>query len=180
MWRSRHGSGPEPHNPLFCSRCGSGGSDGRGVDEPSIGIQQSFRILPDLESLQDAVEGAVVCPDTAPMVGALPGTVTLRKVPPGGTAAQNPEDCIEHLPWVTPLAPGGLRGRKKITNKLPLPRMEFISFCHWVSIAAEGSLVILRQNLDPCPVLLPRQYPEFILGSSADSSPCSAAYVCDQ
>ena len=72
----------------FCSRSDSEGSDGRGVDKPGVEIHQSLRIQSDLELLQDAVESAIVCPEAVPVVGALPGTVTLRKVPPGSTAAQ--------------------------------------------------------------------------------------------
>src|SRR5215210_7594779 len=59
----------------------------------------------------------LVRPDAVPMVGALPGTVTLRKIPPGSTAAQNPEDRIEHLHRITPLAPGSLRGREKVAYR---------------------------------------------------------------
>ena len=92
----------------------------RGVDKPSVEIHQPLRIQPDLKPLQDAVEGAIVSPGAVPVVRALPGTVLLRKVPPASTAAQNSENGAEHLPWVPPLASGGLRGRKEITNKLPL------------------------------------------------------------
>ena len=58
----------------------------------------------------------LVRPDAVPVVGALPGTETLRKISPGSTAAQNPEDHVEHLSWVTSLASGSLRGREKVTN----------------------------------------------------------------
>ncbi len=114
--KSRHGSDPKPHSPLFRSRCGSGGPDVCGVDKPSVQIHQPLRLQSDLQPLQDAVEGAVVRPDAVPVVRALPGTVSLRKVPPRSTTAQNPEDGVEHLPGVTPLASGCLRRREKITN----------------------------------------------------------------
>ena len=81
------------------------------------------------------------------MVRALPGTVSLRKVPPGSTAAQDPEDRVEHLPRVTPLASGGLRGREKIANELPLPLVEFVPFYHKGSIAAERLVGVLRRAL---------------------------------
>src|SRR3712207_7911026 len=45
-----------------------------------------------------------------------PGTVTLRKIPSRSTTAQDPEDRVEHLSRVTPLASGGLRERKKIAE----------------------------------------------------------------
>jgi hypothetical protein len=113
LWRSRHGSDPKPHSPLFRSRCGSGGPDICGVDKPSVQIHQPLRLQSDLQPLQDAVEGAVVRPDAVPVVRALPGTVSLRKVPPRSTTAQNPEDGVEHLPGVTPLASAGLRRRER-------------------------------------------------------------------
>ena len=81
------------------------------------------------------------------MVRALPGTVTLWKVPPGSTAAQDPEDGVEHLPWVPPLACGGLRGRKEIADELPLPLVEFVPFYHKGSIAAERLVGVLRQAI---------------------------------
>jgi hypothetical protein len=71
------------------------------------------------------------------VVRALPGAVSLRKVPPGSTTAQNPENGVEHLPWVPPFASGGLRRREKITNELPLPLVEFVPFYHKGSIAAK-------------------------------------------
>ena len=145
--RSRHGSGLKPHSPLFRSRCDSGGSHVCRVDKPSVEIHQPFRIQPDLKPLQDAVEGAIVGPVAVSMVRALPGTVTLRKVPPGSTAAQDPEDGVEHLPWVPPLASGGLRGRKKIVNELPLPLVEFVASYHSGSIAAERLIIVFRQAL---------------------------------
>ena len=156
MWRSRHGSDPKPHSPLFRSRCGSGGPDVCGVDKPSVQIHQPLRLQSDLQPLQDAVEGAVVRPDAVSVVRALPGTVSLRKVPPRSTTAQNPEDGVEHLPGVTPLASGGLRRREKIANELPLSPVEFVPFYHKGSIAAERLVGVLRQALVrqlPAPVL---------------------------
>lgn len=147
LWRSRHGSDPKPHSPLFRSRCGSGGPDVCGVDKPSVGIQQPLRLQSDLQPTQDAVEGAVVRPDAVPVVRALSGTVSLRKVPPRSTTAQNPQDGVEHLPGVTPLASGGLRRREKIANELPLPLVEFVPFYHKGSIAAERLVGVLRQAL---------------------------------
>jgi hypothetical protein len=147
LWRSPHGNGLKSHSPLFRSGRGPGGPDISGVGKPSVEIHQPVRLQSDLQPLQDAVEGAVVSPDAVPVVRALPGTVSLRKVPPGSTAAQDPQDRVEHLPWVTPLATGGLRRRKEITNKLPLPLVEFVSSYHGSSIAAELLLVVLRQNL---------------------------------
>ncbi len=84
------------------------------------------------------------------MVRAVPGTVSLRKVPPRSTAAQDPEDRVEHLPRVTPLASDGLRGREKIANELPLPLVEFVPFYHKGSIAAERPVGVLRQALGWC------------------------------
>ena len=83
------------------------------------------------------------------MLGALPGAVTLRKVSPRSTAAQDPQNRVEHLPRVTPLTAGGLRGRKKIENELPLPLVEFVSSYHGSSVAAESFFVVLRQSLVP-------------------------------
>ena len=101
-------------SPLLRSRCDSGGSHTcGGVGKPSIEIHQPLCTKSDLEPLQDTVEGAIVRPDTAPVVCALPGTETLRKSPPRSTASQNPEDRVEHLPWVALLASDGLRGRKR-------------------------------------------------------------------
>ena len=75
------------------------------------------------------------------------GAVTLRKVSPRGTAAQDPQECVEHLPRVAPLAAGGFRGREKIADELPLPLVEFVSFYHGSSVAAGSFLVVLRQSL---------------------------------
>jgi hypothetical protein len=69
---------PRASQPLFCSRRGSGGPEVCRVYKPSIEIHQPLRIQPDLQPLRDAVEGAVVRPDTVPVVRALPGIVTLR------------------------------------------------------------------------------------------------------
>jgi hypothetical protein len=117
------------------------------VDKPSVEIHQPFRIQPDLKPLQDAVEGAIVGPVAVSMVRALPGTVSLRKVPPRSTAAQDPEDRVEHLPRVTPLASGGLWGREEIVNELPLPLVEFVASYHSGSIAAERLIIVFRQAL---------------------------------
>ena len=70
---------------------------------------------------------------------------------PRGTAAQDPQDRVEHLPRVTPLAAGGLRGREKIANELPLPLVEFVSSYHGSSVAAELFFVVLRQSLGVVP-----------------------------
>ena len=128
------------------------------VDKPSVEIHQPFRIQPDLKPLQDAVEGAIVGPDAVPVVRALPGTVPLRKVPPRSTAAQDPEDGVEHLPRVTPLTSGGLRGREEIVNELPLPLVEFIASYHSGSIAAERLIIVFRQALGSA-LLLPLAAP---------------------
>ena len=120
------------------------------VDKPSVEIHQPFRIQPDLKPLQDAVEGAIVGPVAVSMVRALPGTVSLRKVPPRSTAAQDPEDRVEHLPRVTPLASGGLWGREEIVNdvnELPLPLVEFVASYHSGTIAAKRLIIVFRQAL---------------------------------
>ena len=54
---------------------------------------------------------------------------------------------MQHLPWITSLASGSLRGREKATNKLPLPVVEFIPSCHRTSIAPERLRIVLRQNV---------------------------------
>ena len=163
MWRSRHGSDPKPHSPLFRSRCGSGGRDICGVDKPSVQIHQPLRLQSDLQPLQDAVEGALVRPDAVPVVRALPGTVSLRKVSPRSTTARNPDDGVEHLPRVTPLASGGLRRREKIANELPLPLVEFVPFYHKGSIAAERLVGVLRQALVSLPLRCRVMYDEVAL-----------------
>ena len=66
----------------------------RRVDKPSVEIHQPLRTQSGLEPLQDAVEGTIVRPDAVPVVGALPGTVSFRKIPPGSTAAQDPENGV--------------------------------------------------------------------------------------
>src|SRR5215204_4929227 len=138
---------PKASHPLFRPGRGSGGPDVRGVGKPGAEIHQPLRVQPDLEPLQDAVEGAIVGPRAVPVVRALPGAVTLRKVSPRGTAAQDPQDCVEHLPRVAPLAAGGFRGREKIADELPLPIVEFVSFYHESSVAVELFFVVLRQSL---------------------------------
>jgi hypothetical protein len=146
-WRSHRGSGLKLHIPLFRPGRGPGGPDVRGVGKPGAEIHQPLRVQPDLEPLQDAVEGAIVGPRTIPVVRALPWAVTLRKVSPRGTAAQDPQDRVEHLPRVAPLAAGGFRGREKIADELPLPTVEFVSSYHGSSVAAGSFLVVLRQSL---------------------------------
>src|SRR5215218_3442173 len=138
---------PKASRPPFRPGRGPGGPNVRGVGKPGAEIHQPFRVQPDLEPFQDAVEGAIFGPCAVPVVRALPGALTLWKVSPRSTAAQDPQNRVEHLPRVTPLTAGGLRGRKKIANGLPMPRVEFVSSYHGSSVAAESFFVVLRQSL---------------------------------
>ena len=70
------------------------------------------RVVLDDHLGQDPVPGAVGGPLAQPLVRGLPRPVALGQIPPRCTGAGLPEDCVDHLPVITP-PPAPTTGRRQ-------------------------------------------------------------------
>jgi len=68
--------------------------------------------------VEDPVPGPVRSPPPQPLMGCLPGPVTLREVTPRGPGAELPQDRVDHLPVITPL-PTTTTSRQNRLNPRP-------------------------------------------------------------
>ncbi len=74
--------------------------------------------------MQDIFESSIPTPLLKSSVTGLIGRIPAREVFPGSSRAENPENAIEHIAWITPWPSPAVRSllglRKKRLNKLPL------------------------------------------------------------
>ena len=83
-----------------------------------------------MELLQDPVEGGVFTPTVKPVIRGLPGTVALGEVSPGGTAAKNVKDGVEHQVGIATSSACGVSWREALFDESPLLICRFIAPGH--------------------------------------------------
>ena len=74
--------------------------------------------------MQDLLKSPVPAPLLKSSVTGLIGGVPTQEVFPGSSRAKNPQDAIEHVPWIAPWPPPAVRSlsrlRKKRFDEVPL------------------------------------------------------------
>ena len=95
--------------------------------------------------MENPLQSSVTAPLLKSSVTGLVWRISVQKIFPGSPRAQNPQDAIEHVAWITPWpspAIGSLFGlRKKRLDKLPL----FFGEIH--AIPLRGGPVITAREL---------------------------------
>ena len=81
---------------------GAGGADDGGVDEPEVAAQAAMPLEVVEQMGQDLGPGAIAPPAVEPVVDGLPGSITLREVPPGGAGVEDPEDAVDQTAMGVP------------------------------------------------------------------------------
>ena len=76
------------------------------------------------ERMQDLLKSPVPAPLLKSSVTGLIGGVPTQEVFPGSSRAKNPQDAIEHVPWIAPWPPPAVRSlsrlRKQRFDEVPL------------------------------------------------------------